>query len=131
MPLTRQNKQVIDIIESEPHTSQTEAYQRVYGVKNRKNANERASKLMAKPEAQVYRQEHVNRATNRVAELVESEREEIALRASQDILDRHHGKATQKQETVNKKVTISIDLSDDAPKISQAEEKLLDEASEL
>jgi len=59
----------------------------------------------------IYSNEQLNRAKTRVVELVESDREDIALRASQDILDRTEGKPIQKQEITQKSVSISIDLS--------------------
>ena len=46
-----------------------------------------------------------------IAGLVESNNENIALRASDSILDRQLGKPTQQIVTTNKKVFISIDLT--------------------
>lgn len=130
--LTRQNKQVIDIIQSEPATTQTEAYQRVYGTPDRKQANERASRLMAKPEAKVYAQQVVEEAKANIARLANSAKSEnVQLAANQDILDRNEGKARQTTEHVSRKLSVMIDLTNEAPKISAQEAELLEQADEL
>jgi len=74
-------------------------------------ASTNANVLFNKPESQVYLEEHVNKAINRIVGLVDSEKEEIALRASQDIVDRNRGKAIQTVQQNSNGVTLQLDLS--------------------
>lgn len=111
MPLTRANKAVIDVIAREPLTTQGQAYSRIYGTTDKKQAIERASRLMSKPEAKIYLNKHIEKAKKRIVQLTDSENEQVALKASQDILDREKGKATQRTESVSEKLTIAIDLT--------------------
>lgn len=95
-----------------PKISNTEAYMRTHQTTNRKSASVSASKLLAKPSVSIYLQEHVNSARKRIVELVDvAGKEEIQLRASQDILDRSYGKAIQSHEVRSEKISINIDLS--------------------
>lgn len=109
--LKPKSKQVIDLMIDNPKLSQTEAYSIVHGTDNRKTANVNASKLLAKTSAQIYKASAVGKAKKRIVELVESGNENIALKASQDILDRTEGKATQKTESINKTVEVKLDLT--------------------
>jgi hypothetical protein len=57
-------------------------------------------------------QEHTEKARQRIVSLVDNaKKEEIQLRASQDILDRMYGKPTQHTEVVARGITLNIDLS--------------------
>lgn len=94
-----------------PEISQTEAYLRHHNTNNRHTARHAVSELVAKPAAQIYLQEHINKAKQRVVTLVDSEKEDIALRASDSILDRALGKATQRTEQQTTVVSINLDLT--------------------
>lgn len=96
--LKGKSKATLDLLASNPKLSATDAYLQTHATENRTTASTNAYKLLQKPLAQVYLQQHVSRAKERVVELVDSEKEDIALRASTDILDREYGKATQKTE---------------------------------
>lgn len=74
-------------------------------------AKSEVARLLAKPEAQIYLQEHVDKARNTVVDLLNSEKDDIRLRASTDILDRNLGKATQKIEQTTTGITLNIDLT--------------------
>jgi hypothetical protein len=109
--LKDKSKQVLDIIASNPKINNTDAYLAVHKTDNRVSAATNAYKLLQKPEAQIYLEKHIQRAKNRVVQLVDSEKEEIALRAADSLLDRALGKATQRVEQTTTGVTLTIDLT--------------------
>ena len=101
-----------DELLSNPKLSNTEAYIRTHGTTNRRSASVSASRLLATPSVGIYLEEHVNLARKRIVELVNgASKEEVQIRAAQDILDRHYGKATQRLEQVTTGVTLNIDLT--------------------
>lgn len=103
--------QVLDKLLADPKISQTDAYLDVHKTTDRTTARNNASQLMKKESAQIYMQKHIDKATKRIVELVGTDKQDIALRASQDILDRTHGKATQRVEQHTTGVTLTIDLT--------------------
>jgi phage terminase small subunit len=114
--LTRKQKAFADALLNNPKLSATEAAAQTYGKPDkelgRHTAEVIASENMRKPEVLAYFYEHDELAQQRITELsLQDEDRNVALRASQDILDRVHGKATQRLETSNKSVSINIDLS--------------------
>jgi len=96
---------------SNPKLSATEAYIRTHQTENRTTARNNAFQLLRKPEAKIYMQEHVNRARETVVELLNSKKDDIRLRASQDIIDREYGKAKQLTEVTSTGITLNIDLT--------------------
>ncbi len=105
-------KAFVDELLAHPKLSQTEAYIRTHNTSNRKSAGVSASKLLAKPSVQIYMQVHTDKARQRIVSLVDNaKKEEIQLRASQDILDRTYGRPTQRAEVVASGVTLNIDLT--------------------
>jgi len=70
-----------------------------------------ASQLLKKPEAQIYIQQHIDKATNTIVSLLEAEKDDIKLRAATDILDRTQGKAVQQIQSTSKVLVMSIDLT--------------------
>jgi phage terminase small subunit len=112
MKLTRKQKAFADELLSNPKLSATKAALRTYNTVDRSTASVIATENLAKPSIQIYMDEHVDRAKNRIVTLVESDREEIALNASKDILDRVHGKATQKIESTSTSVNLNLSLTD-------------------
>lgn len=112
--LTKQQKDYADLKLANPNAALTDIVKQAYP--NAKDSNY-ASTIAAINEKnqsiQIYTNEQISNAKRRIGQLVHSEREDIALRASQDILDREHGKAVQQVQTESKAITINIDLSGD------------------
>jgi len=109
--LRPKTKQFIDKLIEEPKLSHTEAYIQTHETNSRETAKVEASKLLTKPNVQIYKASAVNKAKRRIVSLVNSDNENIALKASQDIIDRTEGKATQKTESVNRTVEVKLDLT--------------------
>lgn len=97
----------IDELSNNPKLSQTEAYLRTHKTTNINSARASASQLLATPNVLIYTNKIENKAKRKIASLIDSEKEEIALKASQDILDRNIGKAVQK--TISTSVNISFE----------------------
>lgn len=104
-------KAMVDMLENDKSLSQTEAYIRTHETNSRKNAAIQASKILKKPNVQIYSKAIVKRAKRRIGELVDSDNENIALKASQDVIDRTEGKATQKTEHTSRTVRVELDLT--------------------
>jgi len=111
MTLKVKSKQVLDIIAANPKVSQTDAYLIVHKTAKRTTAASNAHQLIKKPEAQIYLEKHIQKAKNKVVQLIDSEREDIALRASDSLLDRALGKATQNINQQSTSVEVKLDLS--------------------
>jgi hypothetical protein len=111
MTLKVNSKRILDIIASQSGVNQTQAYKQIHPTASDVTARNNASQLMQKPEAQIYLQKHVNKAKETMVALLDSEKDDIRLRASDSILDRELGRATTRVETTSKSLVISIDLS--------------------
>lgn len=110
--LTRKQKAFADELVANPKQSATKAVLKTYNVKPiGSSARTIAAQNLAKPSIQLYLDKHVQKAKNRVVELIDSDKEDIALRASDSILDRTLGKATQRTEVQTTGVTLTIDLT--------------------
>lgn len=109
--LKTKSKEVLDIIASDPKISATQAYLEVHNTENRVTAGTNVGKLLRKPSAQIYLKKHTDKARETVVQLLDSEKDDIRLRASTDILDRTHGKATQRTEVTTQGITLNIDLT--------------------
>ena len=109
--LKHNSKRVLDIIATQKTRNATQAYKQVYPNASDVTATVNAHQLLKKPTAQVYLQEHVDRAKNTIVELLQSEKDDIRLRSATDILDRNTGKAIQRTENVTTGITLNIDLS--------------------
>lgn len=109
--LKENSKRVLDIIATQKKRDATSAYKEIHPNASQQVARNEASRLLAKPEAQVYLQEHVDRAKNTIVELLNSEKDDIRLRSATDILDRNTGKAIQRTENISTGITLSIDLN--------------------
>lgn len=103
--------EMIELMENDKKLSQTEAYIRIHGTDNRESARSSASALLAKPNVQIYKDSAIRKAKRRVVSLVSSDNEGIALKASQDIIDRTEGKAQPKEGTVSRVVRVEVDLT--------------------
>jgi hypothetical protein len=101
-----------DELLTNPKISHTEAYLRTHQTTNRKSASVSATQLLSKPSVLLYLDKHVTRARNRIVSLVDNAgKEDIQLRAAQDILDRTQGKATQRTDIQSHAISLNIDLS--------------------
>jgi hypothetical protein len=97
---------------SNPKISNTEAYIRTHQTTNRRSASVSAAKLLAKPSILIYLEEHAGYAERRITELMYTAgKEEVQLRAAQDILDRSYGKPVMRKSEFATGVTLNIDLS--------------------
>jgi hypothetical protein len=105
-------KAFVNELLANPKLSNTEAYIRTHQTTNRKSASVSASRLLAKPSVSIYLEKHTSNARKRVVDLVDNAgKEDVQLRAAQDILDRSFGKATQRAEVVASGITLNIDLT--------------------
>lgn len=113
MTLKVNSKRILDLIASSDSQNATQAYKQIHPTASDVTAMTNAYKLLQKPEAQIYLEKHISKASNRIVNLVDSDKPDIALRASQDILDRTQGKAIQQVQTTSKTISINIDLTTD------------------
>ncbi len=104
-------KAMVDKLLANPGMSQTQAYIETHQTNNRVVARNEASKLLAKPSVAIYKASHIKKAKSRIVSLVDSTNENIALKASQDIIDRTEGKAGHKDDQVSRTVHVSLDLT--------------------
>lgn len=113
--LKANSKKVLDIIAGQKERNATQAYKDVHPNAATTTAAAAANKLLAKPEAQIYLQEHVDRAKQTMVQLLNSDKEEMQYKASQDILDRNLGRAIQQVQTTSVGVQLNIDLTSALP----------------
>lgn len=104
-------KALFDEVINNPKITQREAYIRTHQTNNIKTADVQASRLLNSAKYQIYKASAVGKAKRRVVQLVDSDNEGIALKASQDILDRTEGKAVQKTENLSRTVEVKLDLT--------------------
>jgi hypothetical protein len=109
--LKPKSKATIDEILANPDISNTEAYIRHHKTDNRASARASVAKLLAKPNVIGYKDAAVKKAKNRIVELVDSNNDNTALKAAQDIIDRNEGKAIQKSENVSRVIEVKLDLT--------------------
>ena len=108
--IRHKTKEMIDLMNDNPKLSATEAYIRTHETESRVTAGTAAHKLLKKPSVIGYKDSAVKKAKRRMIELVDSSNESIAVKASQDIIDRNEGKAIQKTENTSKVVTVKLDI---------------------
>ena len=113
----------LDALITDPKQTNTQAYMKVHNTQNKMSAGNNVSKLLKKPEAQIYLKKHIDIAKNKIVELTQRGKDEVSLRASQDILDRSFGKATTRMDVHTEAVVISLDLKSslDATQDEEAE----------
>lgn len=112
--ITEKTKRFYDTVIDNPKLTQTEAYKQTHDISKHKNENSAAvaaSRLLKSDKYQIYKASVVGKAKRRIASLVDSDNENIALKASQDIIDRTEGKATQKTENTSRTVHVALDLT--------------------
>lgn len=110
--LTRKQKAFADKIINEPKLSATEIARQTYNVTDNNTARSIASENLAKPNITAYLNEHVDKARSKIVSLIDSDKEDISLRASVDVLDRTLGKATQTIQSTGVHLTMNIDNKD-------------------
>lgn len=104
-------KAFVDLLISNPKLSQQDAYLQTHKTENKAAARVNASKLLSKPSVQIYKQIHIDKAKRRIVQLVDSDKEEIALKASESILDRELGKALSRTNNVNLNINLEEALN--------------------
>lgn len=122
--LTRKQQAFVQQLVDNPKISATEAAARAYNVGTRKVASTVAAENMAKPSVIQWLEDHAKQAENTVTEIMTYALDEgkrgghvgaayagVGLSAANSVLDRVHGKATQRVEMQTKAVVITIDLS--------------------
>lgn len=105
--------------------NKTEAYIKAYDHNGtRKTANEEASRTTSLPQVKLELAKYSNIAEDKMIQILDYSTEygrdntkegasyaAVAVTVAKDILDRVHGKATQRIEQSSQSVTISIDLT--------------------
>lgn len=109
--LKTKTKEFVDTLIDNPKMTQGEAYLATHKTNSKRNASIAASKLLKQPNVIGYKSSAVGKAKRRIITLVDSENQSIALKASQDIIDRNEGKAVQKSESINRTVEVKLDLT--------------------
>lgn len=119
--LKANSKKVLDIVAGQKKVNATQAYKDIHSGATDRTARSNAYKLMQKPESIIYLQKHTNKAISTIVELMEREHKgETRLRASQDVLDRTHGRAIQQVNTVTTGITLNIDLTSALTEVEQS-----------
>ena len=123
-PLTRKQKALVQHIVNNPKDSATKAYKQVYGTTSDKSASVNASRTLAKPNVLAELVKHSNTAESVLIDVLTTSQQEMriaerdraqwavnARQTADSILDRIHGKATQRIEQQSTAVQINIDLT--------------------
>lgn len=103
--------ELLDNLDKYPTKTQAEVYMMNHKTENKITASNAVTKLLKKPSVIGYKDSAVRLAKNRVVSLVKSTNESIALKASQDIIDRNEGKSVQKTENLSRTVEVKLDLT--------------------
>lgn len=111
LKLSPKTKAFVDLLNEDPTISKRQAYIKTHETNNVNTAAVQANRLLKQPNVMIYSQQAVNKARNKIVTLVDSKREDIALKASESVLDRQFGKATQKQERTQRTVEVKLDLT--------------------
>lgn len=111
LKLAPKTVQLIELLENNPKLTQAEAYSMLHNVKDSRVAAANASRVLASDSARIYKDSAVRKAKKKIVSLIDSDNEQIAIKASQDVLDRTEGKATQKTEQTSRTVHVSLDLT--------------------
>lgn len=111
--LTRKDKAYLDLLIKDDKIDQTDAYMRTHDT-TRDTARANSSRVLAKASSQIYLQNHVDIASQAIVSIAGNEeaKDSDRIKASQDILDRTHGKALIKQITENTNLNVNVEASD-------------------
>lgn len=119
MTLKTNSKKVLDIIAGQTKRNATQAYKQVYPDASVATAQVNSAQLMAKPEATIYLQEHINQAAETVVDVMRNARaqtdspafQRLAKDSAESILNRELGTPTQTIKQTTQGVTLVIDLT--------------------
>lgn len=127
-PLTRKQQAFVQYLIDNPTSSAAEAVRHAYNLKDTSKANSTARTIaaenMAKPSVALELAKHSRTAELALLEVLQTSKDfshqgntagasyaATAVSAANSILDRVHGKATQRIEQSSQAVTINIDLT--------------------
>lgn len=123
-PLTKKQQIFVKYLIDNPKASATAAAREAYNVTTSHSAEVVAHENMRKPEIKLELAKYSGSAESTVVEVMDYSKElgksgrgagaqyaGVALQAARDILDRVHGKATQRTEVSTQAVTLNIDLT--------------------
>lgn len=108
MGMKPKTKQFADTLLNDPKISATQAYIKTHKTVNPNTAKVNASKLLTKTNVQIYMDEHVKIAVERIVDIAKNGDDAVAIRAAQDILNRVHGQAIQKTESNVTRTNITV-----------------------
>lgn len=120
MALKHNSKKVLDIISTQgKERNATKAYKEVHPNATTKTAQAAVNKLLNKPEASLYLQEHVNEASVTVIDVMRNARtqtdspafQRLAKDSAESVLNRELGTPTQTIRQTVTGVSLNIDLT--------------------
>lgn len=111
-------KNFLDVQIADKDLNQDEAYLMTHKTTNRATARVNASKLMAKPEAQLYLKKHEDEAAATIVDVMRNSRQlkdepahaKIASDNAEKILDRRIGKPLTRTNNLNMNINIEAAL---------------------
>ena len=114
--LTRKQQAFVNELLQDTKLSATQAAMRTYGTTDKPmsydTARAVAAENLTKPSIQQYLSDHDFDSQTTIVEMMKQrEDKRLAFDAARDVQDRIHGKATQRVETVNTGINLSIDLT--------------------
>lgn len=123
-PLTRKQKAFVDYLVKHPKASATKAAKETYNVNTDNSAAIQGHENLRKPNVMLELAKHSATAENTILEVMQTSKEysrqgntagasyaATAVSAANSILDRLHGKATQRVEQTTQAVVLNIDLT--------------------
>ena len=116
--LTRKQKALADKVIANPKASATSLVKEVYNVAPH-NADSLASQVLRKPQVLAYLEKHSDLAEKTIVGVLRNSRkrkgdmtaQRLAKDSAEAILDRVHGKPTQRTELSGSFLTVSIDMN--------------------
>lgn len=117
--LTRKQAAFVKELIERPKEPAYKAAEKAYKVTTQNSARQLASENLTKPNIMAYLNSHAAEAESAVVQVMQKSlgmadspaHASVALAAAKDVLDRVHGKATQRIEQTSTSVVIGIDLS--------------------
>lgn len=112
--LRPKTKAFVDLLDSNPKMTQTEAYLKTHKTTKVSTAVVEASKTLSKPNVIIYRKKHAQMAVRNIVDMAsdKSIHEATRLKANVDILDRFVGKAVQKVESSSVNLNVNVEASE-------------------
>lgn len=112
--LTRKQQAFVRHLLDNPKDSATEAARQAYNVSSDNSASLIASENLRKPQIMAYLENYSTKAEHTIVKhMVQDKDKRLSFDAARDILDRLHGKATQRQEVKSTSVTVNVNLTSD------------------